>query len=655
MVQLQLLVALLVISVTRQTQSQRLGCTNSDYTYLGSKCYKTVFEPGKTYGEAKSVCESDGGRLAVMATPAEAIAVLSSIALASSDDTILQHGLWIGLNDRKEENVYEWEDGRQVADTLDLFGEREGPNNPGVCEDCGRIQQNMWWTMWSCRDTWAKGYVCELVNDCPTSGNWTKFGLKCFYLAKTSNEVNYFQAQGLCQKKHPNSNLANIRTVLQQNLIVSMMSDADLGLYDTLWFGATDFVSEGSFIYPDGSAAYPLDSSHVFNSSNKNRDFSLLKPGEWLTEAWNYGDASGYVCSIDLAESTTEPETTADPTVTTEDAGVASTETENGRVLAPQDGFTETASNYPGPMYVPEGFAAYPAVRVAGGRHLDGIFNWTGCLEACNKDSRCVAIDYTYGMVQNPPPGHFGFVFGQCFIFDHSTKCNRPEEVHYCYHMVKLPVCTSGRPHAFIENYASTHALVLPGRVPGFKRDDSGPIFFFVSRKTGLFGVCCEGLPGQVSFLIDEAHLISKGSNAVMSFLHHYFERYGLGETDVHLHCDNCSGQNKNRFDWQHPGVVFFKTRISDEEGSFKLLKDSPLPFTAAEPITPPGLSRERQAYLFDKIRPFVEDEFKDVVCPPPASRATPPPSRHYRKKSETMADYHGFYVNEKICKGTLL
>ncbi|ELU10976.1 hypothetical protein CAPTEDRAFT_195485 [Capitella teleta] len=78
------------------------------------------------------------------------------------------------------------------------------------------------------------------------------------------------------------------------------------------------------------------------------------------------------------------------------------------------------------------------------------------------------------------------------------------------------------------------------------------------------------------------------------------------------------------RFDWQHPGVVFFKTRISDEEGSFKLFKDSPLPTTAATPITPPGLSRERQAYLYEKIRPFVEDEFKDVVCPPPASRTTP-------------------------------
>ena len=33
----------------------------------------------------------------------------------------------------------------------------------------------------------------------------------------------------------------------------------------------------------------------------------------------------------------------------------------------------------------------------------------------------------------------------------------------------------------------------------------------------------------------------------MVSYLHYFFENYGLGETDVYLHCDNCSGQNKNR------------------------------------------------------------------------------------------------------------
>ncbi len=34
--------------------------------------------------------------------------------------------------------------------------------------------------------------------------------------------------------------------------------------------------------------------------------------------------------------------------------------------------------------------------------------------------------------------------------------------------------------------------------------------------------------------------------------------------------------------------------------------------------IVPPGLSYERQKYLYDKIRDFVPDVSKDIVCPPP-------------------------------------
>ena len=39
---------------------------------------------------------------------------------------------------------------------------------------------------------------------------------------------------------------------------------------------------------------------------------------------------------------------------------------------------------------------------------------------------------------------------------------------------------------------------------------------------------------------------MGKGSNAVVSMLHHFFVHHGLGEETVHLHADNCGGQNKN-------------------------------------------------------------------------------------------------------------
>ncbi|KAI0213588.1 hypothetical protein LSAT2_001353, partial [Lamellibrachia satsuma] len=251
-----------------------------------------------------------------------------------------------------------------------------------------------------------------------------------------------------------------------------------------------------------------------------------------------------------------------------------------------------------------------------------------------------------------------------------------------------------------------------------------GPIYFLVPRKVGLFGICCERVPKQVNFLIDEAHLISKGSNAVISFLHYFFENFGLGETNVNLHCDNCPGQNKNRFvlwycawrvavslhktislnflitghtkfapdgcfgllkqafrrhavsslqdfqsvvnrsacsnsaqlvgtedgtsyvpvgDWQahlspfykplpgikgyqhfrfdgaQPGKVFLRETLESPGTTFVMSTNSALPTTAPAAVRAPGLSAQRQWYLYNNIRQFVSDEQKDILCPLPS------------------------------------
>ena len=42
--------------------------------------------------------------------------------------------------------------------------------------------------------------------------------------------------------------------------------------------------------------------------------------------------------------------------------------------------------------------------------------------------------------------------------------------------------------------------------------------------------------------------LLAKEENATISYVHHYFEHHGLGETDAQLNADNCTGQNKNSY-----------------------------------------------------------------------------------------------------------
>ncbi|XP_065892160.1 uncharacterized protein [Dysidea avara] len=75
-----------------------------------------------------------------------------------------------------------------------------------------------------------------------------------------------------------------------------------------------------------------------------------------------------------------------------------------------------------------------------------------------------------------------------------------------------------------------------------------GPVYFLTPRKCAIFGVCCEAIPWQVTYLIDESFNVGKGANSIISMIHHFFANHGIGETSVHLHADNCYGQNKNRY-----------------------------------------------------------------------------------------------------------
>ena len=66
-----------------------------------------------------------------------------------------------------------------------------------------------------------------------------------------------------------------------------------------------------------------------------------------------------------------------------------------------------------------------------------------------------------------------------------------------------------------------------------------GPIYFKTPGKCAIFRVMCEGLRRQVDFLIDEAADTGKGENAIISYVHYYFNHHGLGDKDAHLNADN--------------------------------------------------------------------------------------------------------------------
>ena len=66
------------------------------------------------------------------------------------------------------------------------------------------------------------------------------------------------------------------------------------------------------------------------------------------------------------------------------------------------------------------------------------------------------------------------------------------------------------------------------------------------TQKMYYFWCSCEAIPRHINFLTDEATDCGKGANAVFSRLHFCFANHGLGEREVFLHADNCTGHNEN-------------------------------------------------------------------------------------------------------------
>ena len=111
-----------------------------------------------------------------------------------------------------------------------------------------------------------------------------------------------------------------------------------------------------------------------------------------------------------------------------------------------------------------------------------------------------------------------------------------------------------------------------------------------------------------------------------------------------------------HQFEFVAPGTVLCK-QYSDSQGTaISLLKDpwSPTPTVVPAIVPPPGLSLERQWYLYEKIRPFCESRYQDITCPlPPSPRphrtptvspaATPPssPPRRQNPSASPSAKRH--------------
>ena len=78
-------------------------------------------------------------------------------------------------------------------------------------------------------------------------------------------------------------------------------------------------------------------------------------------------------------------------------------------------------------------------------------------------------------------------------------------------------------------------------------------------------------------------------------------------------------------FSSEAPGALVLKLAADSEEELLQLLRDGwqPSPRDLPAVIPPPGLTMDRQWYLYNHIREYCTEATKDVVCPRPTSPRT--------------------------------
>lgn len=171
-------------------------------------------------------------------------------------------------------------------------------------------------------------------------------------------------------------------------------------------------------------------------------------------------------------------------------------------------------------------------------------------------------------------------------IAQHSLECSRaseetvPEAMHYSWDFAQQ--------------------LQYP-----YEDQQVGPIYFKSPRTAQLFGVCCEAIPKQVNYLIDEADCPGKGADTVISILDHFFANYSLGERHLLLTADNCVGQNKNNAVLNYLIYRTIKQMHQKIDWSFMLVGH-----TKFAPDAYFGLLRKR--YRHSKV--YTYDQLIDVI-----------------------------------------
>lgn len=174
----------------------------------------------KSWPDALTECRKEGGELVNIRNVEDQSFVISQLGYASNDK------LWIGLNDRTTEGLFDWSDHTTVTFTSWEFGEPTVTSNE---EDCVLIHgENGNWADFPCDE--KHGFICmkqssiertgqEIEMDIGCKPGWKRHGSFCYFVGTETKTFD--EAKEDC--KSSGSYLADVSNGVDNAFLVSLV------------------------------------------------------------------------------------------------------------------------------------------------------------------------------------------------------------------------------------------------------------------------------------------------------------------------------------------------------------------------------------------------------------------------------------------------
>ena len=164
-------------------------------------------------------------------------------------------------------------------------------------------------------------------------------------------------------------------------------------------------------------------------------------------------------------------------------------------------------------------------------------------------------------------------------------------------------------------------ACELSFMIPGHTRFSPDRFFGLIKRrfrrsKVSSLSQIAEVVESSTTGGQNQAYIIGKESTRPFAyynwsdFLSDFFTTIPHITSYYHFRCKS-----------EHPGIVFVREFADSEEKEVTVLKHNVDKDALPSQMMPSGLSLDRQWYLYEQIRQFCDEEYRDVTCPHPRAQ----------------------------------